>query len=183
MTQPTTQICVYCSSSDDIKQVHRELARETGALMAARGIGLVYGGGDVGLMGEVARSVHEGGGYVYGVIPHALREIEGVAYELADELVVTDTMSERKTLMFERADGYLVLPGGPGTLEEFFEVLTLGFLGYHDKPIALLAKGDYWQPLEALFEHLYAENMAREGFRRLHPVFDDAAAALDHVCG
>ncbi|PIE25648.1 MAG: hypothetical protein CSA62_00595 [Planctomycetota bacterium] len=109
MKRPATEICVYCSSSDDIKQAHRQLARELGTEMAKRDIGLVYGGGDVGLMGEVARSLHEGGGHVYGVIPHALREIEGVAYELADELVVTETMSERKMLMLERADGFLVV--------------------------------------------------------------------------
>lgn len=151
--------------------------------MAELGIGLVYGGGDVGLMGEVARAVHEGGGHVFGVIPTALREIEGVAYELADELVETDTMHQRKVRMIERADAFLVLPGGPGTLEEFFEVLTLHFLGYHDKPIALLEEGAYWQPLAALFEHLEREKTAHPRFRQLSPLFSDVDEALRALFG
>ena len=125
-------ICVYCSSSDHISETYVPVAQTTGRLITERGYTLIYGGGNVGLMGVLARSVHECGGRVFGVIPEALKAIEGVAYDLADELVVTRTMQERKAIMFTKANAFLVLPGGFGTLEEFMEVLTLKQLRYHN---------------------------------------------------
>lgn len=121
-------------------------------------------------MGVVARAVHERDGAVYGVIPAALQQIEGVAYEFADDLVVTETMQERKAIMYTRADAFVVLPGGFGTLEEFLEVLTLKQLGYHEKPLFLLNSFGFYAPLLDLFEHFYAERFARTSHRSLYDV-------------
>jgi len=125
-----------------------------GYQLANRNITLVYGGGDVGLMGIMARAVHANGGRVVGVIPYALRSMEGVAYEVADELIMTDTMRERKAKMYERADAFVALPGGIGTLEEFMEVITLKKLGYHDLPIALVNTDGFYDRLLELFSEM-----------------------------
>ena len=130
----TKNICVYCSSSNLLDDVYYEEARTLGRLMATNGFGLVYGGGNVGLMGVLAKAVHQYNGHVFGVIPHALKNKEGVAYEIADELVITDSMRERKALMYENAHAFIALPGGIGTLEELTETLTLKQLGYHNQP-------------------------------------------------
>ena len=173
------QIAVYCASSNRVVDAYADHATRLGQAMAARGHTLVYGGGAVGLMGVVARAVHEAGGHVVGVIPEALKAREGIAYELADEMLVTDTMSERKREMFTRADAFVVLPGGIGTLEEFFEVLTLRALGYHGKPIALVNTGGFYDDLLAFLDRL-----RRDGFVHLHDtwpfaVADTPEAALD----
>ena len=141
----------------------------------------VYGGGNVGLMGGVARAMHEHGGHVIGAIPKALRKIEGVAYEVADELIVTETMQERKAILFTRADAFLVLPGGIGTLEELMEVLTLRSLGYHQKPIALVSTDGFYDPLLHLFEHFYAGGFAREKTRALYHVAETPEGAIDYL--
>ncbi|WP_457652281.1 LOG family protein [Rhodocaloribacter sp.] len=172
---------VYCASSNHIDEKYFAVASETGRLLAERGHTLVYGGGNVGLMGTVARAVHEHGGEVFGVIPDALRQIEGVAYEVADELIITETMQERKRLMFTRAEAFLVLPGGFGTLEEFMEVLTLRQLGYHHKPIALVNTDGFYAPLLDLFEHYYRTGFARARYRALYHVAPTPADALDHI--
>lgn len=147
-------ICVYCASSSAIDPGFHRVSEELGELLAEQGHTLIYGGGAVGLMGSLARSVHEHGGRVIGYIPKALQEIEGRAYEIADELHLTDTMQVRKHGMFTRADGFIVLPGGIGTLEEFFEVMTLRKLGYHRKPIVVLNHERFFDPLLALLQHL-----------------------------
>ena len=154
-------ICVYCSSSNRIALPYFDMADEVGRLLARRGYTLLYGGGNVGLMGQMARAVHAHGGRVVGVIPEALKTREGVAYHVADELITTETMQQRKAILFTRADAFLVLPGGFGTLEEFMEVLTLRQLGYHDKPIALVNTDGFYDPLLDLFEHFYREQVAR----------------------
>ena len=174
-------VCVYCSSSNRIHADYFEVATQAGRLLAERGLALLYGGGNVGLMGAVARAVHQGGGRVVGVIPEGLRQVEGVAYEVADELIVTETMQERKAILFTRADAFLVLPGGIGTLEELMEVLTLRSLGYHDKPIALVNTAGFYDPLLQLFEHFYTGGFAREKVRALYHVADAPEAALDHL--
>ena len=174
-------ICVYCSSSNRIHADYFEAASRAGRLLAERGHTLVYGGGRVGLMGAVARAVHERGGRVVGAIPEALRQVEGVAYELADELVITATMQERKAILFTRADAFLVLPGGFGTLEELLEVLTLRVLGYHHKPIALVNTAGFYDPLLGFFEHVYADGFAREQVRALYHVAESPEAALDYL--
>jgi uncharacterized protein (TIGR00730 family) len=172
---------VYCASSNHIDEQYFAVASEMGRLLAERGHTLVYGGGNVGLMGTVARAVHEHGGEVFGVIPDALRQIEGVAYEVADELIITETMQERKRHMFTRAEAFVVLPGGFGTLEEFMEVLTLRQLGYHHKPIALVNTNGFYEPLLELFDHYYRTGFARPRYRDLYHVAPTPADALDYI--
>jgi uncharacterized protein (TIGR00730 family) len=132
-------------------------------------------------MGELARAVHEQGGVVCGVIPQALEQKEGVAYDVADELIITETMQERKAIMFTRADAFLVLPGGFGTLEEFLEVLTLRQLGYHDKPIVLVNTNGFFGPLLHLFDHIVAEGFARDAVRRQYYFAADIPAAVAYL--
>lgn len=178
----TTHICVYCSSSDRLDGAYVRVAEALGRRLAERGYTLVYGGGAVGLMGVVARAVHDHGGRVFGVIPEALKAREGVAYDVADELIVTETMQARKAIMFTRADAFVVLPGGFGTLEEFMEVLTLKQLRYHDKAIALVNTNGFYDPLVELFEHFFRERFAHERYRTLYhlaPDPDDALAYLE----
>lgn len=179
-------LTVYCASSDRVDPAYFDLARTLGRQMAGRGITLVYGGGRVGLMGAVAEAAHEAGGTVIGVIPERLRSLEGVAYEVADEMIVTQTMRERKRHLYERSDGYVVLPGGFGTLEELLEVLTLKQLGYHAKPIVLVSPGldgsdGFWAPLIDLFEHLYATHFTSDAFRQLYHVAETAEEALAYL--
>ncbi len=147
-------IAVFCASSNDVDPRFVSVAQRMGGLLAELEYVLVYGGGDVGLMGALARAVHAGGGRVVGVIPHALKAIEGIAYEVADELIMTDTMRERKATIYERADAFVVLPGGIGTLEEFLEVITLKKLGYHDLPIALVSTDGFFDRLLDFFQEL-----------------------------
>ena len=175
------QIAVYCASSNRVLGAYAGDAERLGRAMAARGHGLVYGGGAVGLMGAVARAVHEGGGHVVGIIPEALKVREGIAYELADEMVVTETMSERKRLMFTRADAFVVLPGGIGTLEEFFEVVTLHALGYHAKPIALVNTGGFFDDLVAFLDRLRADGFVHGTGPWPFTLADTPEAALNAV--
>ncbi len=174
-------VTVYCASSGSIHRKYFDVAREMGLALARRDYTLVYGGGQVGLMGEMARAVHEAGGTVWGVIPEALKEREGVAYDVADELIITKTMQDRKRILFTRADAFVVLPGGFGTLEELMEVLTLKQLGYHDKPIVLVNAEGYYDPLLTLFEHFFVERFASERYRTLYQVADDPDEAVRYV--
>lgn len=176
-------VTVYCASSNAIRDRYFDVAEETGRLLAERGYTLVYGGGKIGLMGAVARTVHECGGTVFGVIPEALKEREGVAYEVADKLVITKTMQERKAILFTQADAFLVLPGGFGTLEEFMEVLTLKQLSYHDKPLTIVNTDGYYDPLLELFEHFFEEGAASERYRTLYYVASRPEDALDYIEG
>jgi uncharacterized protein (TIGR00730 family) len=153
-------VCVYCSSSESIDASFVELAAAVGTRIAAGGHTLVSGGGRVSMMGAVARAARAGGAHTVGVIPRHLVSIE-VADNDADELVVVDTMRERKAIMDERADAFLVLPGGIGTLEEFFEVWTAGALGMHDKPVIVLDPAGFFTPLWS-----YLDTVAAAGFLR-----------------
>lgn len=172
-------ICVFCASSDVVDACYFDAAAELGAEIARRNYSLVYGGTSVGLMRAVAHAVHAASGHVIGIIPEAIRDM-GIAYETADELIVTRTMGERKAKMHERSQAFVVLPGGVGTLEEFFEVLTLRQLKYHDKPIVLLNVNGFFDPLLELFEHLYAGGFARAEHSLYH-VAATAAEALESV--
>jgi uncharacterized protein (TIGR00730 family) len=138
-------LTVYCASSNDIDDSYRESARLVGEALVERGISLVFGGGRVGLMGEVARTVRAGGGRVVGVITSVLMDMEQ-GDEECDELIVVDTMRERKKLLVERSDGFIVLPGGIGTYEEFFETLVGRQLGEHNKPIGIVNTFDFYRP-------------------------------------
>lgn len=152
-------VCVFCASSDRVAAVHRVTARALGEAVAARGWGLMYGGGNIGLMGEVARAALAAGGHVTGVIPHLLADRE-VALEEVSRLVRTETMRERKGVMDAGSDAFVVLPGGIGTLEELVEILTLKQLGYHARPIILLDPTGYWDPLLRLLEEMVAAELA-----------------------
>lgn len=173
-------ICVFCASSDAVEACYFQAAEELGAEIARQNYNLVYGGTSVGLMRAVAHAVHAGGGHVIGIIPEAIRDM-GIAYKTADELIVTRTMGERKAKMHERSQAFVVLPGGFGTLEEFFEVLTLRQLKYHDKPIVLLNVNRFFDPLLALFEHLYSGRFARAEHQSLYHVASTAAEAVSYI--
>ncbi len=153
-------ICVYCSSSDHIDPAFRKPAKDLGRLIATHGDTLVYGGGSVGLMGDCARAVHAFGGKVVGVIPQSLTTAE-IAYHHADELIVTQTMRERKQIMDERADAFVVLPGGFGTLEELSEILVLKILGYTDRPLIIVNPDGFYDPLIELFNHFVQHKFAK----------------------
>lgn len=176
-------ICVFCSSSDDVDGAFFELAAELGTLIGRRRDTLIWGGGKVGLMGEVARHVQRHGGKVVGVIPETMTDAE-IAYHEADELIITRTMRERKSIMDERAEAFVVLPGGFGTLEELAEILTLKLLKYHDRPIVIVNSLGFYDPLLRLFDHFVEHRFAKSKHRGLYRVVSAAEeiyAALDEV--
>lgn len=144
-----SSLCVFCGARFGADPATRETAAGLGRLLAAEGITLVYGGGGVGLMGLVANAALDAGGRAVGIIPNFLLQREA-GHPALTETVVVETMHERKLQMFERSDGFVVLPGGIGTLEEFFEVLSWRTLGLHSKPIVIIDQGGYWEPLAAL---------------------------------
>lgn len=146
-------ICVYCGSGPGKDPAFAAAAREFGKILAKNNIGLVYGGGSIGLMGELATSVLDHGGKVTGIIPSFLTERERML-QRAQEVIVTRDMHERKRLMFERSDAFVALPGGIGTLEELVEQLTWSQLGRHKKPILAVNIARFWDPLCALFQHM-----------------------------
>lgn len=170
-------VCVFCASSDLIDVGYRHVAAELGRAIAAEGWALVYGGGDVGLMGEVARAALAGGAHVTGVIPHRLADRE-IALESVTELVRTDTMRERKALMDARADAFVVLPGGIGTLEELVEIVTLKQLGYHDRAIVLLDDQGYWDPLLDQLHRMVERGFASPALLDLLVVTIDVAGTV-----
>jgi len=176
MTTPKHRLCVYCGSGPGKNPAYMKAADALGHAMANAGIGLVYGGGGMGLMGQVAKGVLAGGGHVTGIIPEFLvqreRMLEGV-----NELVVTRSMHERKTAMFEQATGFVALPGGMGTLEELAEISTWAQLGQHAKPIIVANIDGYWDPLLALLSHMRSESFIREGME----VLLDVAATVEDV--
>ena len=172
-------VCVYCSSSETIDPRYQQLAADVGTRIAAEGHGLVSGGGRVSMMGAVARAARAGGAHTTGVIPAHLMLFE-VADTDADELVVVDTMRERKREMDERSDAFLALPGGIGTLEELFEVWTAGSLDMHPKPVLVLDDDGFYDGLWSFLDSLRDRGFVREAaLARLHRVRSvDAAFAL-----
>jgi uncharacterized protein (TIGR00730 family) len=174
------RLCVYCGSSGAVDARYREAAKELGSRLAAAGIELVYGGGRVGLMGALANAVLSADGTVTGIIPRRLLDAE-VAHIGVSELIVADSMHDRKRLMAEKADAFAVLPGGIGTLDEFFEIVSWKQLSLHDKPILLVDIGDYWAPLRALLDHIVVNGFARpqtRGFVQVVPSVSALMAAL-----
>lgn len=174
------RVCVFCGSSTGARPDHLAAARELGAELAGRGLGLVYGGAHVGLMGALADACRAAGGEVTGVIPAALVEAE-VAHSGLDDLRVVATMHERKAVMADLADGFVALPGGFGTLEEFCEVLTWSQLGLHrpPKPCALLDVAGFYRPLVALFDTAVDQGFVRPQHRQLALLADRPGAVLD----
>ena len=166
-------ICVYCGSGPGTDPCYVEAARTLGTGLAQAGIGLVYGGGGLGLMGETARATLEAGGRVTGIIPNFLSEKERMLKDV-DELVVVEDMHQRKMMMFERASGFVALPGGIGTLEELVEIATWAQLARHNKPIIIANIKDYWRPLLNLIDHMREEKFIREGLEVHFEVVDRA---------
>jgi uncharacterized protein (TIGR00730 family) len=155
-------VCVYCGSSPGHDPGYVAAAEQFGGILAKNRVGLVYGGGSGGIMGALARAVCESGGHVVGVIPEFLRQQERL-FEQADEIIVTRDMHDRKRIMFERADAFVAMPGGIGTLEELVEQLTWAQLGHHRKPILLADVNGYWAALTDLFARMHAAGFIHSG--------------------
>ena len=172
------RICVFCGSSVGVNPAYAEAAEAMGALLARRRIGLVYGGGDVGLMGVVADAVLDHGGEVIGVIPRALADRE-IAHQRLTELHVVDSMHTRKAMMADRADAFIAMPGGVGTFEEFFEAVTWTQLGLHRKPCGLLNVNAFYSPLAAFIDQAVTEGFIKPIHRAVIVVDDDPARLLD----
>lgn len=170
-------ICVYCGSRPGADPAYLAAATAFGTALAHRGWRLVYGAGDVGLMGAVANAAQTAGGDTFGVIPTHLMRLEVGKRDLT-RFVVTENMHERKKVMFMNSDAIVVLPGGAGSLDEFFEVLTWAQLGLHAKPIVLLDTNGYWQPLIGLIEHIIAQGFADASLSELITVAPDPSAAI-----
>jgi uncharacterized protein (TIGR00730 family) len=175
-----TRVCVFCGSSPGALPAYAEAAVEFGRAIASSGVGLVYGGGSVGIMGVIADAVLQAGGEVIGVIPRALWERE-VGHTALTELRVVGSMHERKAQMADLADAFVALPGGVGTLEEFFEIWTWALLGLHPKPCGLLNVADYYTPLLAFLDHAVEQGFVREAHRAMVLVDDDPRALLGRL--
>jgi uncharacterized protein (TIGR00730 family) len=171
------RICVFCGSNGGARPEYLAAAENLGRTLAQRSIGLVYGGASVGLMGAVADAALAAGGEVIGVMPRSLVERE-VAHRRLRDLRVVGSMHERKALMAGLADAFIALPGGLGTLEEFFEVWTWAQLGEHTKPLGMLNVAGYYDPLLAFFDHLVSERFVRSEHRAMVLVEEDAGALL-----
>lgn len=173
-------ICVYASSSSSLASIYNEAAKELGEKMALKGYALVFGGGQVGLMGQTARGIHSKKGQVIGVIPERLFK-KGIVYEECDELIVTSEMRGRKATMEEKADAFIALPGGFGTFEELLEIITLKQLKYHNKPIVILNIDNFYEDLLRAFEKLLNLNFAKEESRKLFYVAKSIDEALEYI--
>ena len=169
-------VCLFCGSSDLSDPAYTEAARAFGAMTAAAGWRLVYGGGGVGLMGASARAAHAAGGRVLGVMPGFLRSRERLFDDV--ETLIVPSMHERKTIMYDQSDAFVVAPGGVGTLEEVIEVLSWKRLDLHSKPVIFLNLNGFWEPLLAVMEHSIAEGMTPASFRQAWVVCDTVEAAI-----
>lgn len=171
------KIAVFCGSSDGTSIEYKEAAKRLGEELARHNIGLVYGGASVGVMGAVADAVLENGGHVTGIMPRFLEERE-ISHKSLTELIVVESMHERKAKMAELVDGFIMLPGGPGTLEEFFEIFTWAQLGLHQKPCGFLNVNQYFNPLLTLFDHMVKEGFLQEKYRGMAISTEDIGELL-----
>ncbi|MGE5501917.1 MAG: TIGR00730 family Rossman fold protein [Ignavibacteriales bacterium] len=171
-SRPVDSVCVYCASSDAADPEFLTAATRLGELLAAAGVRMIYGGGGVGLMGATARAARDAGGEVLGIIPDFLRGRERPVASV--ETIVVRTMHERKMMMFDRSDAFIVLPGGIGTLEEIIELLSWRRLDLHAKPTVFYNPRGFWDPLFHLFDHIIAEKL-------MPPEFNDCWRAVDRV--
>ncbi len=173
-------ICVYGAASDKILPIYAEKTEELGKKMAERGIGLVYGGGATGMMGAVARGVISAGGYVHGVAPTYF-DTPGILYKEGAKFTFTDTIRERKQIMEDESDAFIMTPGGVGTFEEFFEILTLANLGKHNKPIAVFNINGYYDKLIDMIDFAVAEGFINKEIYGNFNTFADADEMLDYI--
>ena len=174
-------LCVFCGSRFGNDPAYEQTARELGAVMADKGIRLIYGGGGIGLMGVVANAVMENGGEVIGVIPKFLDEMEVGKLDIT-KLIITNNMHERKSKMFELSDGFISLPGGLGTLDETFEIMTWKHLKVHSKPVIILDVAGYWSELSALINALISKGFADQRIKGMYHIVGNTAevfATLD----
>lgn len=179
------KICLFCASRSDVDSRFHDAAAALGREIAEAGDVLYYGGGTIGLMGTVARAVHAHGGRVIGVIPSRLRDRE-VAYEAADEMIVTANMSDRKRILMDEADAFVILPGGFGTLDEFLDAVTTKQLGFHNKPIVLVNVDGFFDAQFDMFRAIVDKGFADPGQLALFEIRNDVASALAYIeeaCG
>ncbi|MFN7902414.1 MAG: TIGR00730 family Rossman fold protein [Holosporales bacterium] len=177
---PLNAVCVYCGSSRPRNPRHIEAAQKLGILFAQEKVTLVYGGARIGLMGLIADAVMGGGGTVVGIIPEHLEQYE-VGHTGVSKLHIVENMHVRKKMMFDQSDAFVVLPGGFGTLDEFFEMLTWRQLQMHDKPIILCDIDGYWQPLRGLLDHIVDNGYAQPDTRRLVTIVDKPEDVLTAI--
>ncbi len=180
MTVKIKRICLFCGSSPRVRNGYLSLARDFGSTVAERGIELVYGGGRTGLMGAAADGALGAGGRVIGVIPYSLAEQE-VAHGGLSELILVTSMHERKARMAELSDGFAALPGGLGTLDEWFEIWTWAQLGYHHKPIGLLNFEGFFDPLLGFLDHMVTEGFVRPEHRAMAVVEREVETLIDRL--
>ncbi|MGM0877285.1 MAG: TIGR00730 family Rossman fold protein [Bacillota bacterium] len=172
------RVSVFCGSSPGASEIYTDEAERLGTQLANNGITLVYGGAKVGIMGTVASAALQAGGEVIGVIPKMLMKRE-IAHTQLTELIIVNTMHERKAKMEELSDGFIALPGGPGTMEEFFEVYTWAQLGEHQKPIGMLNSNNYYDKLLAFFEHMIAEQFLKPEYQSMIIVEKDPIQLIE----
>jgi uncharacterized protein (TIGR00730 family) len=175
------RVCVFCGSARGTRDIYARIAGDLGRALAKRDIGLVFGGGHIGLMGVLADAVLQAGGQARGVIPQALVDKE-LAHTGLTELHIVKTMHERKSLMTDLADAFIALPGGFGTADEFFEILTWRQLGIHAKPIGILNFNGFFDHLLAWLNHAFSEGFLSKDHLRLVQESDDAEELLDRIC-
>ncbi len=175
---PIRALCVYCGSSNSVAPRHLAAAAELGRLAAGRGVEIVFGGGRVGLMGALADGALAAGGRVTGIIPEHLQDLE-VGHDGVSEMIVVDSMHTRKRRMFERSDAFCALPGGMGTLDETFEIVTWKQLGLHDKPVLLVNLDGFWDPLLALIAHQLEAGYIRPQHAGLYRVVEGIESIFD----
>lgn len=173
-------ICVFCSSSNQIPKEYMDMATDLGRKIAIGGYNLVHGGGKIGLMGILAASVQQFGGKVTGVLPEMLN-LDGIASESDDEIIITRDMADRKNEMRKRSRAFIALPGGFGTVEELMETITLKQLGYHNLPIVIINTSLYYEKLLALFQHMFNQRFADESYASLYFVAADPDEAIHYI--
>jgi uncharacterized protein (TIGR00730 family) len=178
MSQIVKSVCVYCGASSGTSGSFVSIAQELGRELAERSIRLVYGGGGIGLMGAVADATMAAGGQVIGIIPQHLERAE-LGHRGLTELKIVDTMHTRKRMMFDMSDAFVILPGGMGTLDETFEIITWRQLGMHDKPIVLINHDSYWEPFLDLVDHVIDNGFARPAARQLFSVVGSVGRLFD----
>jgi uncharacterized protein (TIGR00730 family) len=177
-----TSICVFCGASNDIDKKFLEIGAQFGKMLALRGVDLVYGGGDRGVMGAVSGATMTAGGRAIGVFPRSLRNVENDP-ELLTEIVLVDTMHERKQHMFERSDAFVVFPGGLGTLDETFEIITWKQLLLHEKPVIIFNYEGYWDSLIALIKNIIEQKFAKAEIATYYHVVTELEQIFDMLDG
>lgn len=178
MPSPYQSLCVFCGAQNAVDKKFIDMGAAFGEMMAKRNVKLVYGGGDCGLMGSVANAVMKNGGHAKGVFPISLRNIENEHQNLS-EIVIVGSMHERKKLMFDLSDAFIVLPGGFGTLDEMFEILTWRQLLLHEKPVVIVNYEGYWNPLIALMDNIIRERFARAEVAGFYTVVEKPEQVFD----